>query len=78
MNYGGNNLKRTKFPKNKKQSQENSWINPYLHYDDQNIKVSLKKKGSKKKSSNSLKKEANSVASIPEARGLVGRSKRYA
>jgi hypothetical protein len=79
MDLGGNDHhKRNKSPKTNKQIQEPIWYNPYLHYDDQNIKTCLKKKDKKKKSTTSLKKETESEASIPEARGLVGRSKRYA
>jgi hypothetical protein len=75
MDLGGNHFKRSKFQNLKKQIQEPIWFNPYLNYDDQNVKTFLKKK---KKKKTFLAKETESEASIPEARGLVGRSKRYA
>ena len=78
MNFGGNHIKKNKFPKNKKQNQELIWTTPYLHYDDQHIKFKRKSGNQKKSESLSKNKIYESEQSIPEARGLVGRNKRYA
>ena len=80
MSFGGNNIKKIVRSERSKRAQDPITINPYLNYNDQTLKVSLKRKsGNKKTAGSSLKKEiVDPEKSIPEARGLVGRSKRYA